>query len=396
MKALSFEGSGLEYFKIWIINILLTLVTLGLYYPWAKVRNYRYFYANTKLDGRSFEYHATGKQLFKGFIIAMALFISYVVIQQVSPIGSVVVFLLFFMAFPWIIWRSLKFNMRMTSFSNVRFSFKGELGQAYFNYMLLPFLTFLSLYAAPIIIAVVVGVSGTSISILTILLLGIFSIALLALALGLFAYMKKRNTCYTINGIQYGQGQFSVNVKTETFILILLKAVGFGILLVGASMVLAGLLSFAFGIAEDILLAYESSNDPEAIQAAMGNSMLLLIGVIYFGMIISSMLVGSYLIARQRAYIFANMTLDKTITFSSTLKASKLAWVLVTNFLAIILSLSLALPWAKVRMAKLVLENTWVDTQSGFDEYLTQKQTEQSSLGEQIGDAFDIDVGIGI
>ena len=64
MRVLSFGGSGFEYFKIWIVNILLTILTLGLYYPWAKVRKNRYFYGNTSLDERNFEYHATGKQLF--------------------------------------------------------------------------------------------------------------------------------------------------------------------------------------------------------------------------------------------------------------------------------------------------------------------------------------------
>ena len=82
MKSLKFEGSGREYFKIWIVNVLLTIVTLGFYYPWAKVRNRRYFYANSILDGRNFEYHATGKQLFIGFLVAMSLFVAYVVIKM--------------------------------------------------------------------------------------------------------------------------------------------------------------------------------------------------------------------------------------------------------------------------------------------------------------------------
>ena len=84
MNALQFEGSGFEYFKIWIVNILLTIVTLGLYYPWAKVRNRRYFCANSTLDGRNFEYHATGKQLFLGYLIAMGLLIAYIVLQNIS------------------------------------------------------------------------------------------------------------------------------------------------------------------------------------------------------------------------------------------------------------------------------------------------------------------------
>ena len=54
MQALNFEGKGFEYFKIWIVNILLTIVTVGIYYPWAKVRNRRYLYANSTLDAVSY------------------------------------------------------------------------------------------------------------------------------------------------------------------------------------------------------------------------------------------------------------------------------------------------------------------------------------------------------
>ena len=77
MESLRFDGSGWEYFKIWIVNILLIILTLGFYYPWAKVRNRRYFYANSILDGRNFEYHATGKQLFLGYLIALIAFIIF-------------------------------------------------------------------------------------------------------------------------------------------------------------------------------------------------------------------------------------------------------------------------------------------------------------------------------
>ena len=57
-RVLSFEfrGDGAEYFKIWIVNIFLTLITLGIYSAWATVRNNRYFYGNTFVDGTSFSY----------------------------------------------------------------------------------------------------------------------------------------------------------------------------------------------------------------------------------------------------------------------------------------------------------------------------------------------------
>lgn len=395
MKALSFEGSGFEYFKIWIVNILLTIVTLGLYYPWAKVRNRRYFAANSNLEARNFEYHATGKQLFISYLIAMAIFIVFVIIQNVSPVGSLVLALLFVLAVPWIIWRSIKFNMRMTSFSNVRFGFDGLLGGAYINYLLLPIACFLALYGLPIVLAIALPMLGIQMSAMLgiVILLGI--IAFIILAFFLFAFLKKRNTSYAINGYRYGQGEFSTNVETKKFAMILLKSVGLTILATIALIVIVAVIAGLTGIANELLQLKDSLQDPEAIQMALAGSLGLLIGLVYLGFIFVSLFIVAYLYTRQRTYIFDNSNLDKKITFASTLKAIPFAWVMITNFIIIIFTLGLGVPWAKVRMARLILENTYVNTDHGFDEYLTQKQKQQSALGDQIGDAFDVDVGIG-
>ncbi len=386
MKALSFEGSGMEYFKIWIVNVLLTIVTLGLYYPWAKVRNNRYFYANSTLEGRNFEYHATGKQLFIGYLIGMALFIAYVVIQQVSPTGSLIVALLFILALPWIIWRSMKFSMRMTSFSNVRFGFVGKLSGSYINFLVLPIILFVALYGGPIV--AIVASFGVVIN--TILVL-----AFLALAFLIYAYMRKRNVSYMINGSRYGQGEFITTVETKKFAIIIVKVIGLSILtFVGILALIGAILYFTVGM-EGLAAMKEMQGDPEAMQQIMGSGMMGVVGLIYLLFIIGTMLIMAYSITRQRTYTYENTTLDEKITFKSTLKAKPLAFVMVTNLLAIIFSLGLALPWAKVRLARLMLENTQVSTDEGFDAYITQKVKEGSALGDQIGDAFDVDVGLG-
>jgi len=41
--ALRFTGRGTEYFGIWIVNLLLTIITLGIYSAGAKVRRLQYF-----------------------------------------------------------------------------------------------------------------------------------------------------------------------------------------------------------------------------------------------------------------------------------------------------------------------------------------------------------------
>jgi len=392
MKALSFEGNGLEYFKIWIVNILLTIVTIGLYYPWAKVRNHRYFYANATLEDRNFEYHATGKQLFIGYLIAMALFITYAIIQNISPVGSGIVFLIFIAALPWIIWRSLKFNMRVTSFSNVRFSFDGNLAAAYFNYLLLPILLFLSVYVGPLLAAFLFESVGGMIAAILVTVSLIFAIYM-------FALMKKKNTSYVVNNTQYGNGQFSTNLQAGEFLKILLKAVGLFLLAGIAYMILVGIIAMVTGIGEGLLTLFgnmENLQDPEAMSESLQGSVVGLMAIVYIGFIVISILVFSYSYSRQRAYVFANSKLDDKIELASTLKARPLAWISISNFFVIIFTLGLAIPWAKVRLTRFVLENTQVDTSVGFDSYVTQQEAEQSSLGEQIGDAFDVDVGIGI
>jgi uncharacterized membrane protein YjgN (DUF898 family) len=71
-RALSFRftGTAQEYFRIWIVNTLLTIVTLGIYSAWAKVRSRQYFYRNTWLDDSSFEYLADPIKVLKGRLIA--------------------------------------------------------------------------------------------------------------------------------------------------------------------------------------------------------------------------------------------------------------------------------------------------------------------------------------
>ena len=396
MQALAFEGKGFEYFKIWIVNILLTVVTLGIYYPWAKVRNARYFYANSTLEGKNFEYHATGKQLFIGYIISMVLLILYIVIQNVSVVGGFVVLGLLFIAFPWIIWRSMKFNMRVTSFSNVRFSFAGKLSGAYFNFLLLPILFIIAIYAIPAALAYFTMMSGGGSSVKQwMIALGFLIVP--ALAVFLYSYMKKRNVKYLYNGSRYGQGEFSSDAVVAPFVTILLKTIGLFLLGVAGLFAISGLIIWSMGLGSDLMQLAPAMNDPEARASVVQSPLvIILIAVIYIGFIFVSLLAFAYSYARQREYIYDTTTLDNKISFKSTLRARKLAFVTITNFLLVIFTLGLAMPWAKVRMARLLLGNSQVDTSVGIDGYVTQQQKEQSSLGEQIGDAFDVDVGIAI
>jgi uncharacterized membrane protein YjgN (DUF898 family) len=140
-----FRGDGMEYFKIWIVNILLTIVTLGIYSAWAKVRNNRYFYSNLYLDSDNFRYLADPLTILKGRLIALAALIAYYVASIFFPIVAVVLAIVLFFAIPYFINQSVAFTNRMSSYKNIQFRFKGSYGQAFMVIYIWPILGMLSL-----------------------------------------------------------------------------------------------------------------------------------------------------------------------------------------------------------------------------------------------------------
>ena len=146
-RVLSFEfrGDGAEYFKIWIVNIFLTLITLGIYSAWATVRNNRYFYGNTFVDGTSFSYLAKPLQILKGRIIAVIVFALFVGLAGAFPIAGAILYLVLGFAAPYIYNQSLAFKMRNTSYKNIQFRFNGDYGEAFGVLVIWPFLGLISL-----------------------------------------------------------------------------------------------------------------------------------------------------------------------------------------------------------------------------------------------------------
>lgn len=125
-----FNGSGGEYFKIWIVNILLSVLTLGIYSAWAKVRRKQYFYGNTGINGASFQYLADPKKILKGRIIVFIAFAVYSGINAIFPLFSLIFIFIFIPLIPWFVVRSLSFNARNSALRNIRFNFHGTYWQA--------------------------------------------------------------------------------------------------------------------------------------------------------------------------------------------------------------------------------------------------------------------------
>jgi uncharacterized membrane protein YjgN (DUF898 family) len=142
-KKLGFEfnGDGGDYFGIWIINSLLTLVTLGFYSPWAKVRKLQYFYGSTKIAGGSFQFLANPWSMLKFRIFAILLLIIYIMSEQlfathdVAMIIYLSLFVLYLLFAPVLMVLMFSFRLRYSAWRSIRFSFNKDYRGAYRVYM---------------------------------------------------------------------------------------------------------------------------------------------------------------------------------------------------------------------------------------------------------------------
>jgi len=145
VEPLSFSGRGGEYFGIWIINLLLTVLTLGVYSAWAKVRRMQYFHRHTTLAGAAFDYHGRPLAILKGRAIALVLLVAYNVAMELSLLAGLVAMALLGAVLPLLLMRSLRFRAHNTSWRGLRFAFDGQGRGAYAAFLLWPISSVLTL-----------------------------------------------------------------------------------------------------------------------------------------------------------------------------------------------------------------------------------------------------------
>src|SRR4051812_37327882 len=203
-----FSGAAGEYFRIWIVNLALTIVSLGIYSAWAKVRRKRYFYANTLIGGEGFEYRGNPVAILRGRVLAVALLAIYGAAGQVSDILQLILGLAFAIAFPWLLVRSLAFNAHNSAYRNIRFHFGGT------------YLGALKLFA--------------------------LSAALVVFTLGIaYPYARARLAKFSADHHSYGTAQFALPSLTRMFYRIYVRLIGLTLLVVLAILLILLLASFA-------------------------------------------------------------------------------------------------------------------------------------------------------
>ena len=344
-QAIDFQGRAGEYFGIWIVNVLLTLITIGIYSAWAKVRRITYFHNRTLIDGHPLLYHATGWRILKGRLIVIALLAAFQAVVFLVSLGlpwagellASAAIPAFVILSPLAINATLRFQSRMTSYRNIRFNWHGDFNS-----------TMKTLVVGPMIGLITLGI--------------------------LHPWMMKRYYAYFATNHSYGTTKFEAEADLTEFY----------------STYLLGVVLPAGVIAVLYATGYTLLTLPLGIYS--GVVMLLAL----FGWFFAMYLVFSVMIypVLCRNMLLNTMRLGGVVEFRSDVRPVRFVWIQVTNILAVIFSLGMAYPWTNVRTYRYLTSRTFLTVTGDVGKFLGEREKEQSAFGEEFAGFADIEVGI--
>lgn len=366
----AFTGTGAEYFRIWVVNLLLTILTLGVYSAWAKVRRLQYFYRNTRVAGAVFDYHGDPKAILKGRILAFGLVAAYKISFDISPLVAVLVALALAGITPWLLARSFRFKMANSSYRGLRFHFRGTVAEAYRMLILFPVVLAIIGFFVWTLVTTYARSPGVGV----ILLATLLPLAALVMTIPLAHYFLKR---YQHDNADFGQTPFFFHARATEFFNVYGKAVGFFFL----GSIPAGI----FGFLTAGVYAY-------LLDTIFGWLFALLYGLL--SAYAFYLFVRPYLESRIQNLVWNHTELGMH-RFESKASARSLLWVHATNLVLITLTFGLYKPFAAIRLAKYRVESMTFVPNGDLEEFLADNSADNAgALGQEAGDLFDIDIAL--
>jgi uncharacterized membrane protein YjgN (DUF898 family) len=370
---IKFTGSGSEYFRIWIVNLLLLLLTLGIYYPWAKVRRLRYFHGNTLVDGAPLDFHGNPRKMLKGYLLVGLLFGLYSTAGKFSAMAGFLAFLVVMAIWPALLKSSLQFRLANTSWRGLRFRFKGSLADVY-RAVLPLFVPSLAILGA--LTAVSNPDKPPDWYLLMLFGVGLMTVAVLPWLL--WNLKQFQHNHYALASLQT-----TFQATRGAFYKLFFKA--FGVTLLTVVLVIALLVALLYaGKASGALMGRTG-----AAAAVLATVLGMLAGAAALVVVAKP-----YLTSRLQNLVWTR-TGNASLRFLSDLRFKRLLWLTLKNWLLVILTLGLYWPFAAVALARMRLEAVTVKTRVSPDTLVNQvKGAEGEAAGDAAGDLFGLDIGL--
>lgn len=344
---LSFSGRGRDYLSLWLTNWILTIVTLGIYSAWAKVRRLQYIHQNTQLGGYAFGFHAAPTKILIGRIIGLVLIgISHWSgqINEKTAGASSVVFLL---VFPWLYRAAIRFYSRHSSYRNVRFRFIATNRETYWLFFT---------------------------SILWVVLSAGFA----------FPYVVYRLRRYRVNHTRWGNNAFEFTSSAGAFFgIYILNIVVTLVVMGGLTALLVGFGAHWFkGMDKEIA---DVMNEKDQFK-------LMIAGALYFLFIYIVYMIGRVL---TQDLIFkeswSHISINKS-RFNCDLSIPHLYFIRMGCFLASFATLGFFIPFAHMIIAKRRIESVTFTPAHDFD-VMQATLDDDTTRAAEVADMLDIDVG---
>ncbi len=363
-----FTASGSEYFRIWIVNLLLILVTFGIYLPWAKVRKLRYFYSNTHVDGHALDFHGKGAQMLRGTAIVAVFLACYSAAVKVSGWAGLVAALIFVGVWPMLFRASLRFRLANTSWHGLRFHFTGDERGTYLA-MLPP----LALGLLPVaILTAVLGPQSDPKQVAP-LAQGVLGVTLLA-GLALLPYLLWRIKRYQHDNYAWGPLRTSFHCGPGRFYGVFLRMAG--VMLLGAALFVVAALALGF-----------------AGRSTLGRPALVL-GFVLAGVFFFNVFPRAFFMVQMQNLLWSR-TGHAQFRFKSELKLGPFVWLQLRNMVLIIVTLGLFWPFAVVATRRAQLEAVTLRSRVDLDDLAGAVVAgESDAAGDAAADLFGLDVGL--
>ena len=331
-----FNGAAGEYFRIWIVNLFFSLITLGIFSAWAKVRKKKYFYGSTRFDGDSFDYFADPKSILKGRVLAATLLIVYVFAGELFPDSRFIFWVLAIVLLPGLVVRAFTFNARNSAWRGVRFDFTATTGAMAW------------------------------------VCIGRLIVAVLTLGIG-FAWFLARVKSFVVSHHALGTSRFVCDISGRAF---------FNIYFI------SGLIIAAVGVPMGLLSAYVLPGIEE-FESLSWLQLALPAIALYFGYVVAY----AYIQVRTTNLLWQGTT-GPGMRFESSLSAKRLIGIYLGNILAVACSVGLLIPWAVVRTLRYRLENLALIVDGPGVHEANSALAPIGATGQELGDLFNLDLGL--
>lgn len=353
-EALRFHGRGSEYFRIWAVNLFFTLITLGVYSAWAKVRKARWFAQHTSLGGDRFDYHADPKRILAGRVVAVGLLALWTFAFEFSPLAGLAVVAVFCIVGPMLFASAQRFKLANTSWRGLRFGFDVPRRQVY-------------LVCVPLLLLWTVGsiLQGLGVAEALVAASGLVTVLGLPWAHARLKQMQHHHA-------NFGERRFSFTAAGPEFYGLYAKAIALAMV--------------AGGLTVPVMMMIGMTTRGSA-------SMMMMVLSVGLMVVLMWLMVWPYFAARMQQIVWAHTQLGP-VRFAGTMKGWPLWRLVFTQTMLTLLTLGLYWPFAAVAIARYRVQSLVVTSPGPLDEVRALPAGDaRRATGDAAADFFGLDLG---